>query len=354
MLRGISTDDDTLWTSDDSRLALNPRTPGGERRRLERLVVPDLRRHIWIATSGTTGAVKLTALSKEAILASAGAVNRRLEATRDDVWLRVLPAFHVGGLGIHARAFLSGSRVISSEWDPARFAVEEFTLSALVPAQVRDLVQQRLRPPASARAIVVGGGALPEDLYSAGRDLGWPLLPSYGLTETASQIATARRDSPRLRLLDHVRVRIDGGFIAVSGPSLLTGYATDSGFVDPKVGGWLVTEDRGELEGDVLRVFGRSSEFVKIGGESVDLKRLDAILDDLRGTLDAAVVAVPDQRLGHVIHLAVAGEASKLVEAFNERVMPFERIRGVHRVTVIPRSELGKLTRSRLLAAILT
>jgi acyl-CoA synthetase (AMP-forming)/AMP-acid ligase II len=106
----------------------------------------------------------------------------------------------------------------------------------------------------------------------------------------------------------------------------------------------------------VLRVFGRTADFVKIGGESVDLRRLDGILDSVRGAVDAAVIAVRDERLGHVIHLAVASPATDsaepLVHAFNERVLPFERIRAVHRLDSIPRSPLGKLLRARLVAEV--
>src|ERR1051326_1318394 len=95
----------------ESHLLLNPRLPADDRGRLEALA-PRLEAHVFVATAGTAGAIKLVALSKRAILASAAAVNARLNATRDDVWSHVLPPFHVGGIGINARAHLSGSRVI--------------------------------------------------------------------------------------------------------------------------------------------------------------------------------------------------------------------------------------------------
>ncbi len=338
------------FSSDETHLLLNSRLPAAERERLERIVAgaPTLAAHVWVSTSGTSGALKLTALSKRAIVASAAAVNRHLGAQPDDVWCCVLPTFHVGGLGIHARASLTGSRVVSLEWDPERFAREPFTLSALVPAELRDLVRRELRPARSVRAIVIGGGAVPADLYRDARRLGWPVLPSYGMTECCSQIATAALDSPELRILSHIAVRSEQGFLAFAGPSLLTGYATEEGFFDPKVEGWFVSQDRGEIDGDILRIQGRAGEFVKIGGESVDLQRLDGILDALRGEIDAAILAVPDERLGHVIHLACAGDAEAIAARFNERVLPFERIRGVHRVFRIPRTPLGKLMRARL------
>ncbi|HEY8848485.1 MAG TPA: hypothetical protein VIO12_04285, partial [Thermoanaerobaculia bacterium] len=81
----------------------------------------------------------------------------------------------------------------------------------------------------------------------------------------------------------------------------------------------------------------------------VDLTRLDRILDSVRGDVDAAIVAVSDHRLGSVIHLAAtADDTTEIVEKFNARVLPFERIRGVHLVSEIPRTALQKLMRSRL------
>ena len=339
------------WTSEDSHVLLNPRMPDEERRQLE-LLVTDLRAHVWLATSGTTGALKLTALSKRALLTSAAAVNRHLQSTASDVWCSVLPTFHVGGLGIHARAFLSGARVVSAQWDPQAFAsMSEMTLASLVPAQLRDLVQRQLRSPHNLRAIVVGGGALDAELYARGWELGWPLLPSYGMTECCSQVATAAPGSPELILLDHVEARTESdGRLAIKSDALLTGYATREGFVDPKVQGWFITDDHGSVEGHTLHIEGRRGDFVKIGGESVDLSRLDAVVTSIAG-IHAAVVAMPDGRLGHVIHLAVDGEADgdAVAAAFNARVHPFERARRVHRVAEIPRTSLGKLMRSRLL-----
>ena len=351
------------FSSAETHLLLNPRLPDADRVALESLAAeaPALRAHIWIATSGTTGSLRLVALSKEAILASAAAVNQHLSITSRDSWINVLPPFHVGGLGIYARAELTGSRVIPMGWDARQFirtiAAEHVTLSALVPAQVRDLAVLGEPAPSSMRAIIVGGGALAHDLYSRARALGWPVLPSYGMTEACSQIATAVGESPEMKLLPHVRARADDDKrLAFRATSLLTGYAFSDAdgrtvFADPKIDGWFVSQDLGAVEGDVLRVFGRAGEFVKIGGESVDLARLDAVLDAVRGDVDAVIVAVGDERLGHVIHLVTTVvDSAPVVNAFNERVLPFERIRAVRRVDAIPRSPLGKVLRARIVA----
>ena len=347
-------------TSSESHLLLNPRLPEQDKQALTMLVksVPVLAGHVWIATSGTTGTLKLTALSKASLLNSAFAVNRHLEATASDVWCCVLPTFHVGGLGIFVRGAVSGARVVQAEWSARAFAdlcrAEGVTLSSLVPAQVSDLVAERVECPTSVRAVVIGGGAMSMELYTAARALGWPVLPSYGMTETCSQVATAKGDSPDMLLLDHFQARVEeDGRLAFKGEALLTGYAEfgedhQPRFVHVLQKGWFITEDLGEIDGRVLRVFGRRGDFVKIGGESVDLKRLDGILSSIAGP-DAAVVALPDERLGAVIHLAIVnGDAGAIESAFNERVAPYERSRGVHRVQSIPRTDLGKLMRSRL------
>ncbi|HEV7427940.1 MAG TPA: AMP-binding protein [Thermoanaerobaculia bacterium] len=323
------------FESAESHLLLNPRMPSAERARLERMV-PDIDAHVFVATSGSTGDIKLVALSKRAILASAAAVNERLEVTSRDVWAAVLPHFHVGGLGVYARCHLAGARALPMPWDPRAFAASEATIASLVPAQVQDLIGAGLKPSRTLRAILVGGG-----IFNVERSE-WPTLPSYGMTECCSTIAIEET------LLGHIEARReDDGRLAFRGPSLFTGYATERGLVGSKIDGWFLSEDLGEVDGRTLRVFGRAGDFVKIGGESVDLKRLDRILHDLAGD-DAAIVALPDARLGHMIHLATAIEPSFL-DAFNERVHPFERIREVHRVASIPRSPLGKLLRAQLL-----
>ncbi|HEY0592920.1 MAG TPA: AMP-binding protein [Thermoanaerobaculia bacterium] len=360
------------FESGSTELVLNPRLPAREAERLRSIArnLPPLERHVWVTTSGSSGALKLVALSKDAILASAAAVNRHLDARSGDVWCSPLPDFHVGGLGIHARARLSSSRVVGlPSWSAPRFAAlseaEGVTLSALVPAQVSDLATANLRAPSALRAIVIGGGALPPALYQAARALGWPLLPSYGMTEACSQVATAAVASlqderfPDLEVLSHLAVRVTDGRLAVRGGSLLTGYGIEEGgrarFVDPKQHGWFVSEDAADVWTRGTRTFvrplGRSSDFIKIGGESSSLARLQQIAESAaqRFGADAAVLSIPHERLGAVIHLAVSERsvASDVRRAYDEDVLPFERARAVH-VVPIPRSPLGKVQREEL------
>ena len=331
------------FESAESHLLLNPRMPAAEREKLES-IVPSVAAHVFVATSGSTGALKLVALSKQAILASAAAVNERLGVTSRDVWAAVLPSFHVGGLGVFARCHLAGARALPMVWDARTFVESEATIASLVPAQVHDLITAGMTPSRNLRAVLVGGGAFGETAIARARDAGWPVLPSYGMTECCSTISI---EDGLLRHLD-ARVEPDGR-LAFRGASLMTGYVTQQGLIDPKIDGWFISEDAGGVEGRTLRIRGRVADFVKIGGESVDLGRLDRILAALAGDA-AAIVPIPDARLGHVIHLASTIAADALVDAFNKRVHPFERIREVHRVDTIPRSGLGKVLRGKLLS----
>lgn len=361
------------WETNETLILLNPRLPPDEAEGIQKLLRAfSIRGHVWLATSGSTaaslGEMKWTALSKEALLTSAAAVNSFLDSTEKDIWLNPLPSFHVGGLGIEARAHLSGAQVVEfkEKWEAARFASllceSHATLLSLVPAQLFDLVALKAKPPSSLRAVIVGGGALQEPLYRQAVALGWNLLPSYGLTECSSQVATAHlaqagsEEMPPLHLLSHVEAKISSrGCLELKSRALLTCYAFQKEgkfqLFDPKNEGWFETEDRAILEEDRLKLLGRETSFVKIGGESCDLLRLERILEELKLqhslTLDLALVAIKDERLGHVIHMAAAAatadQIDPVVDAFQKRVLPFERVRKIHYFPSLPRTALSKL-----------
>ena len=356
------------WCSAASDVLLNPRINSEKRQRYRQWIaqLEGYEAHIWLTTSGTTGAIKFVALSKQAVLHSAGAVNTFLHSTSEDVWLHALPDFHVGGIGIWARGYLSGARVVDykrmhPKWSPVAFAKlaasHSATLTALVPTQVYDLVSLKLAAPSSLRATIVGGGAISDALLAEGNSLGWNLRPSYGLTECSSQVATADGEGKSLHLLPHIEARVDScGTICLHSHSLLScyGYPEESGLriCDPKKGGWLKTEDKGELFGAQLKVYGRSKDFVKVNGESVNLCSLYQLLKELKFKFGIAqellLITKPCERSGSKIVLAIEGSAGqdveRLVERFNLKVLPFERISGTEQNACIARTGTGKIT----------
>ena len=365
------------WQSNRNAILMNPRTPENDKKALLEALegYQEIQGHFLLPTSGSSGALKWVALSKKAVLSSALSVNNHLESNHGDIWLNPLPTFHVGGLGILARSYLSGAKAVAysnpqHQWDVNHFHQNlidaEATLTAIVPTQLFDLVANQLRSPKKLRAVVVGGGRLSEELYRKGIEMGWPLLPSYGLTECASQVATAelnslmQEDYPLLKPLDHVSLETnEEGFLVIRSRSLLSGYIYadhfQSHYIDPKIEGQFTTEDQVVLINNNIRSISRGELCIKIGGESCDILRLEQIVESLTLSLNihcgVALIALPDERLSNAIHLAIDSHEfciNELLEEFSKRVRPFERIKKVHYVSRIPRSPLQKLLRSDL------
>ena len=92
-----------FWDADELIVLQNPRA-------LQPLPSQLPNSGILFATSGSSGQPKWIRHTRASLLASAAAVNQRFHATEQDVWLRALPLFHVGGMGIAARAHLSGAK----------------------------------------------------------------------------------------------------------------------------------------------------------------------------------------------------------------------------------------------------
>ena len=343
-----------------------------------------LKGHLFVMTSGTKNK-KCVALSKKAFLNSAQSVNRHLKITKKDKWLVSLPLFHVGGLSILARSFLAEIPYIlfKEKWSPHGFLSYlkkyNITVTSLVPTQVYDLVFHQIKAPSCLRAVVIGGDVLHENLYKSARKLKWPLLPSYGLTELCSQTATAELCSlelnqyPSLRILDHCKVQIREGKIAVQSNSLLTGWVVvyfkdrqsaslqfgENDFVkkweNPVKEGWLVTEDKGEVEGIHLKIYGRD-QYVKIRGEGVSLNELNNILIDIQIQLKVSgeycLFASPHPRTGQKLDLVSTEKnvdlALQVRDQFNQRVLSNEQVQNCYFVCELPKSSLYKIQMNQL------
>lgn len=357
----------------------SPRLPAWQKKILKEMIVraPSAKTLMWILSSGTQSVneVKALGVTSDAVLASAAAANKHLSVGREDRWLLTLPTYHVGGLGVLARAHLSGSRIFAlPKWNAGEFAKrvarDWITLCSLVPTQVYDLVLGSVECPASLRAVVVGGGSLDPALYAAARGLGWPLLPSYGLTEACSQVATAgldslsRSDFPSLKVLPHLELDLREQRIFVRGESVCR-YIARGGregwfsLEDPLRDGWLPTEDLGEWVGRELRVLGRRDDVVKILGTLVPVNQVehDALAffraAGLKG--DLVVVAVGGGREGCVLVLVTDAAGSlrdwdECLSRYNAQVSGPFRIKQFCWVPRIPRGELGKVRRADLLS----
>ncbi|MEO5338327.1 MAG: AMP-binding protein [Magnetospirillum sp. WYHS-4] len=206
----------------------------------------------------------------------------------------------------------------------------------------------------------MGGAALDGDLARRGREAGWPLAVTYGMSETASQLATLPEVGadwqPGLagKPLDGFEVAIGSdGRIRVRGPAVMVGYANPEGRegVGLEDGGWFPTGDLGRLDAEGnLRVLGRADEALTTGGETFHPQEVERRLAACPGVREAAIAGRPDPVWGDLVTALVVGEVSEDVVLgwCREHIDGAKRPRLVRLLPALPRTALGKLDRAAL------
>ena len=309
-------------------------------------VVRSLPGHFFFMTSGTTGESKWVAISKDAMLASAAAVVDHLGVENGDRWFQALPVFHVGGMSLYARAYLTEGEVIEMEgkWDAGSFVDQVKDSGAhwvsLVPTQLVDVVKRQLVAPETLKGCIVGGGSLDSEVEEQAIALGWPVLASYGMTEAGSQIATATEVGGALKLLPHVQVRLnEAGCLEWTGSSRLSGYVQNGEFV--ACDGWVSTSDRVELDADKIVFVARADRTVKVLGELVDVDLLESQVNQWADQ-EVVLSIQQDARRGVVLVPVVeeaVSEALKRVLASHTGLNRLE----LAQVRPFPRNTMGKV-----------
>jgi O-succinylbenzoic acid--CoA ligase len=312
----------------------------------------------------------------------------RLGTDPQDRWLLCMPLYHVGGMAIVLRCCLYGTTVILQErFDPVAvnqaLDTQGVTLVSLVPTMLHRLLEARgERPlPATLRCILVGGAAAPPSLLEKCLALGWPLATTYGLTEAASQVATAtpaqvrRKPGTAGKPLMFTQVRIVGedgeelppgeiGEIVVSGPTVMRGYysaqrsaggAQRAAVSDQRsvIGHPLHTGDLGYLdeEGD-LWVVQRRADLIVTGGENVYPAEVEGVLLAHPGVEEACVVGIADPEWGQRVAAAVVVRPGarlteeELIAFCRQRLAGYKQPRLLRFVKGLPRTASGKVDRA--------
>jgi O-succinylbenzoic acid--CoA ligase len=315
-----------------------------------------------IATSGSTAAPKLVELSRSAYEAHAETSNRYLDLRADDRWLITLPFDHTGGLSIVVRCLAARAAVIVgappplsqgyAAWLSAMILRHGATRLSLVPAQLAALVDDAVPAPASLRSVLLGGQALAPAIYRRARALGWPIVRSYGLTETCGMCAASTHDErdDAMVALDGTRFRIEHGLLQIASTALATSV---HGAPQALADGWLRTADRAELDGPRLRVLGRADDLIVSGGRKIDPHPIEDALAALDAVSGSVVVDVPDARYGAIVCALVVPARSSRTPAelralIEDAVAPLprgDRPRRVELVDALPRLPSGKIDR---------
>ena len=309
------------------------------------------------ATSGTTSEPQWVLHSQEGLDWCAETVNNHFDCTSKDIWGLALPEFHVGGYGLIHRSQMAGGSLarFASKWNALAFhqwlTDSQVSITSLVPTQVFDLVALRKKAPPALRLALIGGEHLEDSLFQKALELDWPLVTSYGMTETAGLVAASavgQKDLiplPGWELASNQR-----GLLTVSGPGLFKGYLTDENFQPTSQP--FTTKDLVEYRNDSLHIKGRSDDQIKILGELVDLAQLRAGLSAALSEYQTFIVPLPDQRRGHRLYPVIEGSSTEPILAqladWNNSLPPFSRCEPPLFFPAWPRTPLGKLDRQAL------
>ena len=333
-----------------------------------------------VYTSGTTGQPKGAMLSYGNHFWSATASAFRLGTGPDDRWLVCMPLYHVGGMAIILRCCLYGTAVaLQNGFDPAAAGQalkrQGVTLISVVPTMLHRLLETEPDALVSSklRCILIGGAAASPALVEQCLALGLPIAASYGLTEAASQVATAFSAQISHKpgcvgkplMFSSVRIAAEDGQslpagaigeIVVQGPTVMQGYykqveATARALRQ----GELYTGDMGYLdeEGD-LWVVQRRADLIVSGGENVYPAEVEQALQRHPAVKDICVVGLEDAEWGQVVAAAVvlaegAGlTVAELIAFGRERLAGYKQPRLVYFVEALPRTASGKVRRDEV------
>jgi O-succinylbenzoic acid--CoA ligase len=333
-----------------------------------------------VYTSGTTGRPKGALLTFGNHFWSATGSALNLGLLPDDRWLACLPLFHVSGLSILFRSVIYAIPVIVHEaFDAERVnrAIDEdgVTIVSVVSAMLQRLLEARgdIPYPASLRCVLLGGGPAPESLLRDCEARGVPVVQTYGLTETASQVATLPPEDALRKLGSAGKplfpnelqvVRNDDsrcnagepGQILVRGPSVTPGYLnrpdeTARALQD----GWLHTGDIGYVDAEgYLYVLDRRDDLIVSGGENVYPAEVEGVLQAHAAVLEAGVIGVADERWGQapaafvVLRHGVQVTDLDLVAFCSDRLARFKLPSRIVFTASLPRNAAGKLLRQEL------
>ena len=315
-----------------------------------------------VFTSGTTGRPKAAVLTHGNHAASADAWASRLDPRPVDRWLSCLPLFHVGGLAMPLRTSRWGIELrVHEHFDASAVRAEidgGISHLSLVAVMLERLLDA-LGPdpvPETLLAILVGGGSVPSELLQRAREAGVPVMVTYGMTETASGVASDGRPLPGAELGIGSPDAGGVGEIIVRGPMVFAGYDADPEATAKTLReGWLHTGDLGSIGADArLEVADRRDDLIVSGGENVYPAEVEAVLREHPAIEEAGVFGRADDRWGSVPVAVVVLRAGSTVHDeelrahVRERLAAFKVPREFSRVRVLPRSAGGKLLRREL------
>lgn len=334
-------------------------------------------------TSGTTGRPKGAVLSHLAVVTSATSIPTVTGFRNGDVYLNVVPLFHVGFICFFmAHILLAGTVVVLRAFDPvaAMEAIQRHKVTTVwfVPTMAIAFLNHPKLAEYDCSSIRIwnsAGSALPTRV----RNQILEYLPQvrvndvFGMTETASVTTVlCHEDGVRKTAsvglpIPTVEIRVvdendqdvprgEVGEIVYRGPVVMTEYHRNpAATAETLRGGWFHSGDlvRQDEEGFVYLV-DRKKDMIISGGENIYPREVEEVLFKHHAVLEAAVIGVPDPHWGESVKALVVlkqgrdATGEELIEFCKEHVASYKKPRSVELVPSLPRNASGKILKHEL------
>ncbi len=364
----------------------------------QRISEPDRDPYWAIPTGGTSGRIRFACHTWHTLTASAIGVRDFFQCDRLNSFC-CLPVFHVSGLAQFIRAIVSGGQLaltqaaaLRPDQTPPDRDLHSFWLS-LVPTQLQRLIDRPdwLTWLQQFNVIFLGGAPAWAELLDTARSHGLRLAPTFGMTETASQVATLHPDDFLAgrngcgRVLPHADLTIspksdvtqsrthhaseplhNTGSIAIRARSLFHGYydaSLGTAHLATAAIPWQ-TDDLGYFDADgFLHIVGRASQKVITGGENVYPEEVEAAIRGTGLVRDVAVIGLPDREWGQCLAAAYVpwpqaasddqiNDHDRLIEQLRDRLTStlahYKIPKHWQAIEQLPRNDRGKLDRAAL------
>jgi acyl-CoA synthetase (AMP-forming)/AMP-acid ligase II len=324
-----------------------------------------------IFTSGTTGRPKGAMMNHQQTLRMYEEWATLADLREGDRYLQINPYFHTFGLKAGLiTSFLRGATMLP---------VAVFDVDAVVDLIERERITMLPGPPtlyhslltirdkarlSSLRAGVTGAADIPVELVRRihGELPFQTLMTGYGLTE-AGNVTLSRPDDSFEDVATTAGLPCDGVEVRIAddGEVLVRGYGVMQGYLDEPEAtalaidddGWLHTGDLGNFDdAGRLRVVGRKKDMFIVGGFNAYPAEIEGFLLEHPAVAQAAVIGVPDERLGQVGKAFVVAKTKvskdELLVWCRERMAGFKAPRFIEFLDELPLNATGKVMKDQL------